>query len=220
MTTSEHISTIRTLMKEFTDDTLFTDEFIAGLLLSCRNAVYNMEIMNKKKKLSRFSYNSFCVSLEKDAFHDCSCIPASLGCKVLRSKIKLPKTLISPSGSLLMSVYTINGARIEYKRFLDRKLLSTHPVTAKKITYDIIDDYLVLFGNLDLVVVKVDGVWENPFDLSKIEDCTNNTICWNPLESEFPMEGIFTILVYEMVLKFMGVRTKEDESENAQNNNV
>ena len=34
------------------------------------------------------------------------------------------------------------------------------------------------------------------------------------------MEGIFTILVYEMVLKFMGVKTKEDESENAQNNNV
>jgi len=150
MTLDSHISTIRTLIKEFTDDTLYTDEFLANLLVSCRNAVYDIEPIKKMRPLSRFSYTSFCIKLVVDTFHDCGCVPKTLGCKVLKSEITLPKVLLDIKGNMMLNIYTINGDRIDYKKFQDRRLLIGHPVTNRIMSYDIVNRQLVLFGNLNL----------------------------------------------------------------------
>lgn len=218
-----HISSIRTLLKNFTDDSVYTDEFLANLLVSARNAVYESEFINKKRNFSRFSYKSFCLKLVRETFHDCGCIPQGLGCQVLKSEFELPKSLISKTGNLLMDVYTIQGKRIDFKQFKQRRLLSSHPIASKVITYDIVDGKLVVFGNTSLKVVIVEAVWENPFELYNIPNCSDegnilNDSCWDPTKSDFPMESQLDLVVWSMVLKLLGLKTIEDESENGQDN--
>jgi len=94
MIVASHISAIRTMIKEFTDDTLYTDEFLANTLVSARNAIYNEELIKKGRNMSRFSYLSFCTPLVLDTFQDCKCVPSNLGCKVVKTKFEMPKVLI------------------------------------------------------------------------------------------------------------------------------
>lgn len=223
MKLDSHVSSIRTLLKQFTDDTLYTNEFLANMLVSARNSIYDLEFIKKGRNFSRFSYNSFCIKLVRETFHDCNCVPNNLGCQVLKSEITLPKVLIDTKGNLMLNIYTINGNRIDYKKFQDRKLLKTHPVTNRIMSYDILDQRLVIFGNLNLVTVIIEAVWENPFELFGIPNCDNsgnilNSLCWDPLEAEFPQESLYDIPIYSLVLKMLGVKTEEDNSENAQNN--
>jgi len=217
-----HISAVRTFLKNFTDDTLYTDQFLANTLVTARNAIYESEFINKKRSFSRFSYSSFCIKLNRESFHDCSCVPEGLGCQVLRSEIDIPKTLIDKQGNLLLTAYTINGKRIDFKEFKKRRLLSSHPVSSRVITFDIIDNRLVIFGNLNLKVIIIEAVWEDPFALYTIPNCDGegliNGFCSDPTTSEFPMESQIELAVYSLVLKLLGIRTTEDESENAQDN--
>lgn len=216
MILDKHISTIRTLIKEYTDDSLYSDEFLADLLVSTRNAIFE-ENLKRRKPISRFNYKSFCISLETDNFHDCNCVPSSLGCKVLKSEIIIPKTLLN-NKELELNVYSLNGIKIPFKHFSDRKRLSTHPMVSKSVTFDIINGKLVLFGNLNLKKIIVEGLWENPFDLYDIIDCETTTSCWDPLTDEFPMEAQYEVLVYTNMIKLLKINTQQDLSENAQNN--
>lgn len=222
MILDSHISTIRTMLKEFTDDSLYTNEFLADLLVSTRNSIYEIEYIAKKRNFSRFSYNSFCIKLDRERFQDCDCVPTNLGCQVLKSEIELPKVLLNTKGNLLLNVYTINGNQIDYKPFQERRRLSKHPIANKALSYDIVDKRLVLFGNLNLKVVIVEAVWENPFQLFDIPSCdtSGNVIgdnCWDPINMEFPMEGGIAMIVYSAIVKTLLNRTTEDENENGKN---
>jgi len=223
MLLDSHISTLRTTLKEFTDDTVFTNEFLADILVSARNNIYETEFIQKKRKFSRFSYFNFCIKLEEDTFHDCSCVPDNLGCKILKSVIDIPKCLIDKNGNLLLNVYTINGDRIDYKPFQERRLLRSHPVTSKVLSYDIINNKLFIFGSLKLKIVIIEAVWEDPFSLYNVPKCDNtgnilSNNCWNPLEDDFPFERNFDLQLYITALKLLGIKTIEDNSENGQNN--
>lgn len=223
MIVASHISAIRTMIKEFTDDTLYTDEFLANTLVSARNAIYNEELIKKGRNMSRFSYLSFCTPLVLDTFQDCKCVPSNLGCKVVKTKFEMPKVLIDKVGSMMLYVYTINGDRIDFKKFQDRRLLSSHPIVNRMMSYDVIDRHIVIFGNNNLSVIIVEAVWENPFQLYDISNCdaSGNVLespCWDPTTSEFPQESILDMLIYSTVLKMLGLKTEEDMSENGQNN--
>lgn len=222
MILDSHISILRTMLKEFTDDSLYTNEFLSELLVSTRNSIYEVEYIAKKRNFSRFSYNSFCVKLEKTKFHDCDCVPTTLGCQVLKSEIELPKVLLNSKGNLLLNVYNINGNQIDYKSFQERRRLSKHPIANKVLSYDIVDEKLVLFGSLDMVVIIVEAVWEDPFQLFNIPNCdaSGNVIggnCWDPTTMEFPMEGGMSAIVYAAIVKTLLNRTVEDENENGKN---
>lgn len=220
MKLKQHIGMMRTIYKEFSDDSLYTDEFLANLLNAARSSVYE-ERLKSRKILSRFNYSSFCVKLYKESFFDCDCLPDSVQCKVLKSEIDIPKVILDNKKDLL-KVYLINGTEIPYKHYADRKRYSGNKILSNKLTFDIINNRLVIFGDLLKKIVIVEGLFQNPFDLEEIKNCDidgNETVnCYNPLEDEYPLETQYEIPCYTLVRSLVFPNLNEDLSENAQNN--
>jgi len=119
MKLKNHIGMVRTILKEYSDDTIYTDEFLANLLNSARASIYE-ERLKAKKIMSRFNFNSFCIKLCLDTFFDCSCVPESVQCQVLKSDIEIPRVILDNRKDLL-KVYTLTGIEIPYKHYTERK---------------------------------------------------------------------------------------------------
>ena len=85
-----YISLFRGMLEEFTRSEPYTDEFLYGVLSVCRAEV----IKQRLDKFVNVSYDNWfriCFTLEVTTSHNCNCVPAYLGCKVLRTVQKFLK---------------------------------------------------------------------------------------------------------------------------------
>ena len=74
--------------------------------------------VNKRQFLSKWNFSMLpCVELISVSENDCPCVPAP-GCRILRTKYKLPKPINSINGYLLDSVMSVNGAIIFHNMLL------------------------------------------------------------------------------------------------------
>lgn len=222
MILSSHLNNLRSLLRLHTDDTKFTDQRLGELLVSARNTIYEQKI-DKQHEITRFSYKQICVPLTKSKFHDCSCVPDSVGCMVLKSDQDIPKPLINRN-SMQMKAYNVNGDEIAYLKFNKRRRSKYHPVFDKEtnLTQDIVNDKLVLFGSLLPKVIILEAIWSNPFELAVLPTCNTDgniigTPCYNILTDEFPLEEQYNIPVYQLVMELLGYTRKlpDDNIENA-----
>ena len=69
-------STLRTLIKQHTDDSHYSDEFLYHLMTNARSLLIERDY-NKNKKLSSWNQQTYCVKLEKTKAHDCDCVSQS-----------------------------------------------------------------------------------------------------------------------------------------------
>ena len=92
MKTSEIIGTLRTLIKAHSDDSNYTDSALYSLLIQSRSEILSRKL-RKHQPLSPFNEQTICVPLEKDNFHDCSCV--SVGCDVLKSQFTIPQPIVT-----------------------------------------------------------------------------------------------------------------------------
>ena len=218
MKISELISTFRTVIKERTDDSPYTDQELYLIMNSAANRI-KTEVLDKKHKLGPKNYVRICVPLEKVDFADCDCIPSELQCKVLRSKFEMPSSLVSRS-AWTYRITNIHGQQIGFLNHIKRKYMKDHPMVKK--SWDIIDSYLYVFGDLLTKVVLVEFIPEDVTILSTIGQCspggpgnpTEGTPTGNPcfdIETEdFPLEDQYTLIIYEMAMKIMGLKLPED----------
>lgn len=214
MKISELISTFRTLVKQRTDDSPYTDQELYILLNSAANRI-KTEVLDKKHKLGPKNYIRICVPLEKVNFADCGCIPTELQCKVLRSKYEIPASLVGRS-SWTYKVYNIHGEQIGQMNHLKRKPMKDHPIISKNKTWDIIDSYLYVFGDLLTKVVLVELIPEDVTLLASIGDCDTNGVptgdpCFNIETEDFPLEDQYTLIIYEMVMKQLGLLKLQED---------
>jgi hypothetical protein len=93
MTLNEHVYAIRNLMSKgvSTNDAHFSLRLIAHFLNAAR-AILTERKADKYVYISEQTFQSLCLDLELSSFHNCCTLPAQK-CKVLRSKIKIPKFL-------------------------------------------------------------------------------------------------------------------------------
>ena len=125
MKISELVSTFRTLLKERTDDSPYTDQELYILLNSAANRL-KTEVLDKKHKLGPKNYIRICAPLEKVEFADCGCIPSELQCKVLRSKFEIPASLVARS-AWTYKITNIHGEQIGHLNHIKRKFMKAHP---------------------------------------------------------------------------------------------
>jgi hypothetical protein len=193
MTIHEHISAIKALLKLETKDALPTDSLVYDQMLIVRNLLLNQKL-NRNKVINAQNYQQFCIGLEQDKYHDCDCIPS--GCNVLKSTVTLPKFLSNNNG-LLMSVRTIDGQELSYipSQLIKAKLNSRYQ--ANKVSYDIQNNKLIIFGTLDLKAILISGILEDPSELSEYNYCgnNNNENCFDIDTEDFPIDAD---LVYNM----------------------
>lgn len=218
----EHIYKLRTFIKQHSDDTLYSDEFLYSLLKDARNLLLERE--NKKfNKDSEFHKQVVCMPLIIDTYHDCDCLPFEVKCKVLKSKYPLPKVLTGRNKELI-KVMTIDGYNeIPFTYSTDLKNLKYTRTKKKGLKYGIFNNYLVIFNNLQLKIVLIEGVFEDPLELQSISYCDENNIeqtCYDINESDFPIKGSLSFPMYQICLDILKIplQLKEDDTNNTNNN--
>ena len=160
-TIPEHIYKLRTFIKQHSDDTIYSDEFLYSLLRDSRNTLLERE--NKKfTKDSEFHKQTICMPLEIDTYNDCECLPFEVKCKVLKSKYKLPKVLTGRNKELLRILTFDGSSQIPFVLSTDLKNLKYTKTKKKGIKYGITNSYLVVFNTLQLKGILIEGIFEDP----------------------------------------------------------
>lgn len=159
------------------DDTRLRSRHIFSKLVSVRNRL-TYQKNNKNQKLSNWVFQTLpCVELIKAPLHECPCLPKD-GCRILRSKFKLPKPIASLNKDLIKSVTTISGnISFDETSFELVKYQGGNKYTSTKPGWYVKNQYLYITFNQSLEVVTVVGLFENPEEVWNYPSICEDTDC-------------------------------------------
>lgn len=201
------------------DDTRLSSRHIYSKLTSVRSRLISQQA-KKKQKISQWNYQTLpCVELIPASKHECACLP-EIGCKVLKSKYKLPKPLSDLSNHLIQSVTSLDGSIIfNETTFALIKYKSGARYTQHKPDYWIRDGYLYLTSNTGIKAITVTMLSEDPAEAALFpsycatEDCPECIDCESPLDKDFPIDNdlvdaLIELSAQELIIMFS--QGKED----------
>jgi hypothetical protein len=218
-TIPEHIYKLRTFIKQHSDDTIYSDEFLYSLLRDSRNTLLERE--NKKfTKDSEFHKQTICMPLIIDTYNDCECLPFEVKCKVLKSKYKLPKVLTGRNKELMRVLTFDSFTQIPFVLSTDLKNLKYSKTKGKGTKYGITNSHLIIFNTLQLKGILIEGIFEDPLELAKISFCDesgNETQCYDLNTTDFPIKGSLSYPMYQLSLDMLKIplQIREDDTNNA-----
>ena len=189
MTINEIISRVRALYGKGTasDDIRLSDRLIYEKMCSSRALFIKREI-DKKRQVSDWIVQTIgCLELQDALPNECPCAP-SPGCKILRSKKKIPKPVQSVIGAELESVSNQDGSVMYSKTdWVKKKYKSGDKYTSGNPDYFIKDGYLFITTNSLLQYISISGVFEDPLEPLEVNACL--TGCIYPHDEEFPIDA-------------------------------
>jgi len=205
MTIGNHISNIRGLIKHYgrTDEN-YTDQFLYNLLNGEKNAVLEDTLM-KQNHASEWYWKQYCIRLIKTKAHNCDCVPTYLDkCLVVRSEYKLPQPIAARNKSYL-SFITIGGEQINlYTQEEWLRIVDLDEIKTKQLAGTIINGYLYIWNDPDLLLVKVHGVFADPTDWAEIPDCTGTApTCFNIKSDDFGLDEDQKQGAYQLVFELL-----------------
>ena len=206
------------------DDSRLSNRHIYHKLVSSRNTLVAQQA-KKKQKLSDWNYIVLpCVELIQVDNHDCPCIPA-VGCKVYRTKHKLPKTLTDLNTHLIQWVMSIDSSKLVDEITREAYLyIAGNKYTSNHLRYILEDGHLYIYGKAVPRFVKVKLLAEDPIEAYSFpsackENCDNcQNDCDNVLDKEFPIDGDLVETLIEMALQeLVGLfsQNQEDQTNNS-----
>jgi len=222
-TIAAHIDDLRILLRQTSDDSIYSDKYLYKKLLDARAELLRREI-DKHKLISDFNFITMCLNVIPGVPLECGC--SDLQCKVLVSTQTLPKPLQNKY-SLFLKIYDGNFNEIPKGDSTTSKFFKYYKTLKKKTSWDIINNKLVIY-NSDLRIKNfiVKTLPEDPLELSNYtytNTCgceiiqTEGTPCFDILTSNFPIDSWLNIPMYEMVRQqLLGGIITEDNSNNAQ----
>jgi hypothetical protein len=222
----EAISLLRNSIKQYQDDSSYTDEFLWNVIKIFRNK-YQSERIKENFRISDRLSSTYCIPLEIANSHDCDCV--SVGCKVHKTVFKIPQTFFGKSRDQIR-VFTLD--RTEIFQVTPQEQKSNQLVDIKKdvITYSFLNRKIVLWNtdttNL-IPAILVDGVWEDETDFEGITYCeyVNNPSldvsenCFDLESIEIALEGDFMSYVIQESMQHLGfsAQFREDITNNRNN---
>lgn len=214
MTINQYISDLRQLIKENgRDDNIYTDPFLYSLLNAARVTLLEQN-SNKNNHVSEWDIQQFPIRLVKDKSHMIGCV--TVGCDILRSEYKIPRPLLTDMKSAF-NVTTLDYTTIGFGTEQDYQNSKYDDIKKRTVSVSIINDYLVIWNNLKLKMVLVNGIWEDILDWCNIPHCDidgNFTLssCFDARTSDFKISLTLQIATYQIVLEKLGLsfKLKED----------
>lgn len=216
MTNNKVISEIRIALKELSDDSNYSDQFLLQKALESRAEILAQKLSDNKY-ISEFNYSSFCVELERDKFYDCDCV--SVGCDVLKSVHIIPSVLTSNS-KMLLQIMSLDGKTYSYATPEQVKEAKYSKTKANNIFWYIQNGRIVIFNTLRKKAVYVKGLFEDPSAITALCDSTG-VDCSDIRDNEFPFDLKYMNLLIDLSLKQLGFskQIKNDEINNSRDNN-
>lgn len=222
MTLDKYIYQLRTLIKEHSDDSIFSDQLLSDYIISTRAELLT-QIEMKKHHQSIFNYQTFCMPLICEDLNSCDGCLTSVGPLVLKSTYNLPRTINSRNHEVL-KVLAFNGKELSYVTPWENEF-NLHSITRKhKPSFYVQNNRLIILNNLNFKAILVRGIFENPMDLSKIKICSSEGIeselaCFDPLEHDFPMDASLANTMLEIILKKILLVSKQIPDDTTNNAN-
>lgn len=171
MTIGEIVSLIRGRIRQYQDDTIFTDQLLWQNFLVERSEIIANYRVRRFNYINDHSYQTVCIKLEKANSHDCSCIEK--GCKVMKSVFKLPRYFTGRNTPLLR-IYTIGYNQIpQILEFEYESIYQKDDIFKDKPMYSIVNGKILLY-NADFEVLLVRALWYDVTELSDIQYCKGN----------------------------------------------
>ena len=221
-TTQEVIDGFREIIRQTSDDSVYSDQFLYYQLNLVRIQLMR-QYLNDKKPLSPWLYQRFCIKLCPSTFMECNCAPFDFACTIWRSEKPIPKPLTTDSGYIaefselygeeLMPV-TENASRyLKYRKY-------------KKSMYYLIADvrgekYLFIIDGRNNGVkppkyIKINAVLEDP-SAADVVAC-NEEECPCLEGSGFPIESHLLLSAYKLAMEMLSISMsmREDRSNNAE----
>lgn len=175
------------------DDTRLSNRHIYSVLMSIRSTLITQQL-KKKQKISSWNLQSIpCIELIEVEAHQCPCIPP-IGCKILRSKYKLPNPLSGLNGHIINSVTTIDRSiKIDETSINSINYQRGNKFTKNKLSYFIDGGYIYLNTDSNIRVISLTAVFEDPIKVIEFNNtnsaCSNNNPkCLDYLEENFPID--------------------------------
>lgn len=206
---NEHISVIRHLIKNHTDDSVYGDEFLYELLKTTRALLIERE--NKKfNKISDLHYQKFCMAFDLVKYNDCSCLPVDSKCYVRKSRYKIPGVMLGRNKQMLY-ITTVSGKPIYYlDNVSDYEDLKYTRVKKNELFFSIENQHIIIINNTIQPVHMIKGIFEDPEELSSLLTCDDNgndeeTTCFNVKLDDFPIKQSLHIPMYQETLKLLSL---------------
>lgn len=226
MTVKEIIQRVLNLYSKGTpsDDARLTERHVYNKLLTVRSRLITQEL-NRRRKVSNWNYQVLpCVELIEVPLHECPCLP-DVGCKILRTKHKLPKPLVNHSTHIISNVSSIDGS-ITYSEttFENKKYSRGYKYGKIKPDFYVRNGYIYITYRQGPRIITITGLFEDPVEVESFPSyCSEhnnqpNVQCYSILDTEFPIEAdmidvMIELSIQELVNMFSQI--PEDRSNNS-----
>lgn len=205
------------------DDTRLSNRHIYNAVLSTRNLLLTQK-KDKGQKISEWSYQTLCIPLILAAPHECASIP-SKGCKILRSKEKLPKILTANNELIVESVTTLDGSKaVDSVTWNQVRYVKGNKYAKSRPGWLIRNDYLFVTNERELEIINMTTLLEDPAKGDMLLGICGPTeaACASPLDAEFRIDGdliepLIKIVTEELIRDFS--QTPEDKFNDSIDNN-
>jgi hypothetical protein len=198
-----HIDYVRRRLKQDSDDSYFTDEEIYKALIDARGkVVYNK--FKKNREYSSWLYQTVCLPLCIDSFHDCKCVPDGFDCKVLRTTVEIPKPLWSGYDDVFRMT-KLDGSEI-FASTIQKSRYNKYKKTGTNNPYYIISNKKASIFNIPqnrLKYILITGIFEDPAALEELSVCPDGTDDCDQyaISSGFGSEITDNIDIYNLAIK-------------------
>lgn len=213
----EHIYAVKNLTNHgvASDDSRFSNALISHLLKVTRSKLIEMKA-DKYYFISDQSFQSLCVKLEPGTFHNC-CEGPEVDCYILKSTITIPKVLNTRWGDFL-KVTTLDGRTLS-KTSMTANSLAQYTITNKKpkLGWFIHDGRLYILNNTKIETILLNGLFNDPKEISELNCKVGQNNCPDPYEDEFPIDSDLIDPMYKMTIEYLlkGYSIPEDNENNA-----
>lgn len=219
-TIDAHIGELRKHIRQFSDDSMFDDEFLYKIFIEARATILGRQLEDLKYR-SRWNWQQFIVPLDKADYYEDESFPEGLTCQVRKSKFKIPRPF-STKLREVFKVMTLAGIEISYGTLLESQLAKHSKTMGDKMFWEIKDDYLIIHNNLQIKALPVNGIFEDPLEVAEFPKYNTSgeyvdETCYNPHIQHIPMDMDLNDACYIQCLKKLGLVSPlgEDKSNNS-----
>ena len=177
-TIRESISRIRNVFKLVNEDAFLTDRFIYSLLIKYSKAlIRRQDVENKLMQYdSLFETLPYVELIEVDRI-EADCARIKTGCKIMRTKKKLPKLMSGSNGPIFRTIAPIDGSDVFQQCLTAVYVAMTQSTNFKynKCHYFWFKNGYLYFPDIIWDAVSIEAMFEEPVDAfcnENDEDCT------------------------------------------------
>jgi len=214
-TIRSHIDDLRTMIRQSSDDSSFSDEFLYKKLIDSYNDIMTKELGKNRYPNFRL-WQRVCMPLCISTINPCpNCVPSTMFCEILRSKYPIPDTM-STSMIDFLKVYSLD-MMTEYNSSTPTVAVYNKykRTNSTKPYFMILDSYLYLF-NFDIngklhtnPTITLYGIFTDILALAQLPTCDVNgneqTTCVDVYGLTLPIETRLFDVVYKVALQNLNI---------------